>query len=472
MKNKKYLTSIIFLSLAVIMLSLIVVKQVSAFTENKNKNVFLENISELYDYIKEDYVDVPDEKLLYEGAMKGMLEALGDPHSTYLSKREIDELSKNTTRGEYGGIGIYINKLPPKSLNKNSLPTDGYITIIAPFEGSVGYREGLHAGDFITHVNGESVIPMTSDEAVSKMTGKPGTDVTLTILRGDSLVFDVVITREVIQVPSEKHSMIGDIGYLKIINWTGHSPERIKEVLEGFNKEKYKGLIIDLRSNPGGLLSSAVDITDYFLSEGTIVSTKGRTEDSKMSYDASESETIVPEDMPVVIIIDEGSASASEIFAGALKDTKRATIVGETSFGKGSVQTVYPFYKTGDAMKLTIAKYYTPSGVNIDKVGIKPDVEVKEPELTEEEIKDLIEIYSDRLISKFVKDNPKPSNKDISNFSEELKSKGISINSRSLKKMIKNEQYRKMDFPPVYDLEYDLQLREAVSIIKKDYNKK
>jgi carboxyl-terminal processing protease len=258
--------------------------------------------------------------------------------------------------------------------------------------------------------------------------------------------------------------MPGGIGYLRIIQFTPLTVDRVQEALQQFADSGYSSLIIDLRSNPGGLLSGVIDVSDFFLSKGPIVSTRSRVASENHVFYASSRNTIVPEDLPIVVLIDRGSASASEILAGALQDTGRATIMGENSYGKGSVQQIK---RIGDAgFRLTMSRYYTPLGKNIDQIGISPDVPVQEPELSEEEEQALSRIIEEELIKDFLSRYPDPTDEEIDSFEQELAGKDIQLNDRYIRRLVRNELNRTNNNPPVYDLEFDLVLQEAVNYLR------
>lgn len=425
---------------------------------------YIVEISKVFEMIKRYYVEEVDSQKLYEGALRGMVAALEDPHSTYWDKETFEAAQKGMIRGDFGGVGLYINKPNPASLTAESLITDFYINVVAPIRGTPGYRADIHAGDFITHIDGESVAELTSDEAVGKLTGEVGTDVMLTILRGKGIVFDVTLTRAKIEVPSCESAMLDNgIAYLRILSWTQHTAKAVEEALSTFKKVDYTKLIVDLRENGGGLLDSATEISNFFLSDGTIVSTRYR-EDAGFTdqvIEANSYQTKVPKDVEVVVLIDKGTASASEIFAGALQDSKRATLIGSTSFGKGSVQVPFALgYE--DSLKITVGRYYTPLGKNIDQVGITPDIEVPVEEYSDEELISFATLLNDKLIDLFLEENPVQEGAPIEAFLKELKEKEIVLEERLIRKLIRNKYDRKMDFPPVYDLEFDLTLQEAV----------
>ncbi len=320
----------------------------------------LKEFSQVLTLVEQNYVRKVDRKELIKGAIEGMLRSL-DPHSLYLDKDAFKEMQIETS-GEFTGIGIEITI------------RNGRLTVVSPIEDTPAYRAGLKAGDVILRINGEPTQDISLLEAVRKIRGPKGTKIRLTILhKGSHTPVEVTITRDKIPVHSVKSHPLGrDYLYIRITNFNNNTT---KELLKAINKHRkdLKGIILDLRNNPGGLLDQAVSVADVFLSKGLIVYTKGRVPESKMSFSAKPQDTDVK--CPVVVIINAGTASASEIVAGALQDQHRALIIGERSFGKGSVQTIIPLYD-GSAIKLTTAKYYTPSGRSIQARGIIPDIEI------------------------------------------------------------------------------------------------
>src|SRR4051794_9262565 len=333
----------------------------------------LEKFMSVYERVKANYVERVDDHTLIKGAIDGMLAAL-DPHSSYAEGDEFQSL-KATTDGNYGGIGLSV------------VSEDGVVKVISPTEDTPAWRAGIKSGDYITHVNGELLYGMTSDEAVDKMKGQPGTPVKITIVRpGRDKPFDVALVRERIELRPVKWEVKDGVGYLNINTFAGNVGEQTKAALVAIDKATGGhpiGYVVDLRSNPGGLLDQAVDVADDFLDSGEIVSQRGRTKDDIERYYARPGD--MAHGLPVIVLTDAGTASASEIVAGALQDHRRALIMGETSFGKGSVQTVV---QTGPdaALRLTTARYYTPSGRSVQAGGIQPDVEV--PQLSDSDYKD------------------------------------------------------------------------------------
>ncbi len=437
-------------------------------TLDKESQKFLKEMEKAYAMIKEFYVEDVDSRALYEGALRGMMDSLEDQHSVYWDKKTFKEMKKSTLRGDYGGVGLYINKPNPKSVKLDSPLTDYYIQIIAPIKGTPGYYADLHSGDFITHINGETVVELTSQEAVEKLTGKVGTKVEVTILRGE-VVFDVTLKRAKIEVPTIEYAMMENgIGYLQLIGWTKHTVDDVKKALKEFEEQNYQALIVDLRENGGGLLDAAAKISNFFISEGTIVSTRYRAKErfSGNVIAANRFGTIVPESVDIVVLVDNGSASASEIFAGAMKDSKRAIIIGQKTYGKGSIQVPFQL-DYDDSIKLTVGRYYTPSGENIDKIGIIPDIEVEKEEFSKEEVKAFQKLMNDKLVDNFVKDHPTQNDAETQKFIDKIQKEGIDLSDRVIRKLVRNKYYRKMDFPPVYDLEYDTVLQRAVEELEK-----
>jgi carboxyl-terminal processing protease len=323
---------------------------------------------DVFERLRADYVkEVTDEQLI-ESAINGMLTSL-DPHSSYMNPKNFRDMQVNT-KGEFGGLGIEVTM------------ENGFVKVVSPIDDTPAFRAGLKPGDYITHLDEEPVQGMTLSQAVEKMRGKVDSEIKLTIRREGREPFDVTLMRAVIKIQSVRSRVeAGDIGYLRITSFSEQSDigverglKRIKEQL-GANM---KGVIIDLRNNPGGLLDQAVKISDQFLDRGEIVSTRSRRTDDSQRYNAEPGD--LADKLPIVVLINGGSASASEIVAGALQDHNRAIILGTKSFGKGSVQTIIPLGSHG-AMRLTTALYYTPSGRSIQAKGIEPDIQVEQAEL-------------------------------------------------------------------------------------------
>ena len=322
----------------------------------------LRAFTEIFGRIKRDYVEPVSDKKLLEDAIRGMLAGL-DPHSAYLVSEEYQELKEGTT-GQFGGLGIEVTM------------ENGFIKVVSPIDDTPAQRAGIKTGDLIVRLDDEPVKGMSLADAVKKMRGEPGSKIVLTVVReGAEAPLKLTLVRAVIKVQSVKSRMLEkNYAYLRVSSFQSGTGESLKEAIASLKKEnggKLKGMVLDLRNNPGGVLNAAVDVSDAFLKSGLIVYTEGRIENSEMRFNAAPDDLI--DGAPMVVLINAGSASASEIVAGALQDQKRAVIMGEKSFGKGSVQTILPT-SNGAAVKLTTARYYTPSGRSIQAEGIEPDI--------------------------------------------------------------------------------------------------
>lgn len=323
----------------------------------------LELFGDVLATVEDQYVTEVDDKKLIEAALDGMLTSL-DPHSGYLSPDSFEDM-QDTTRGEYGGLGIEVTS------------EEGVVKVISPMDGTPADRAGIQAGDYITAVNGQSVLGLTVNEAVKQMRGPAGETVTITIAREKTDPFDVKLVREVIKPKAAIARMEGDYGYVRLPGFNEKSTDALSAAIKDLQAKnpKMKGLVFDLRNNPGGLLDQARGVADLFLEGGEVVSQRGRNPRDIQRLNATPGDIL--NGLPMVVLINQGSASAAEIVAGALQDRHRAELVGITSFGKGSVQTVIPLRGGADgALKLTTARYFTPSGRSIQKTGIEPDLEV------------------------------------------------------------------------------------------------
>jgi carboxyl-terminal processing protease len=326
----------------------------------------LRTFSDVFGRIKNDYVETVEDKELLESAIRGMLSGL-DPHSAYLDQEQFKELQVGTS-GEFGGLGIEVGM------------EDGFVKVIAPIDDTPAQRAGVEAGDLIIRLDDTPVKGMTLNDAVKIMRGKPGTTLRLTIVReGVEKPLKIDIVRAVIKVKSVKSRLLDEeYGYLRISQFQSNTAASMIKDINELKKEaggSLKGMVLDLRNNPGGVLNGAVAVSDAFLRKGLIVYTEGRVNDSKLRFNATPDDVL--ENEPLVVLVNQGSASASEIVAGALQDHKRAIIIGRPTFGKGSVQTILPL-SNGTAVKLTTARYFTPSGRSIQAEGIEPDIELEQ----------------------------------------------------------------------------------------------
>lgn|GEM_PF-214805 len=438
------------------------VAQSSSGKSDAEARRYAEELGDTFRYILQNYVDQPEAMKVFEGAMKGMFDSLGDNWSTYLDEAAMSDI-RGITTGGYAGVGCYISKQAkdPAKGDDQSL----YIEIVSPIEGTPAWRYGLKPGDLITKIDGETTTPLSSSEAQKKIQGPAGTAVVLTILRDGEAPFDAAIVRAQVEIPAVKHAVIptasGNVAYLRIIDFTLAAKARVYEAIRDFDAKGYAAMVVDVRNNPGGLLDSAIDVADAFLDSGVIVSTRGR-DALDDSVNRAKPDLAVPKDKPVVLLINKGSASASEILAGALKDNRRAYVVGENSYGKGSVQQVFTFEKTG--YKLTTARYYTPSGENIDKTGIPPDLEAKDQDLTEAQTATLSKLLATGKIAAFAKANPGADAAKRNAFADSLAKEGFDLPQRILRILVANELGR-TKIAPTYDLEFDTALNAALSVL-------
>lgn len=422
---------------------------------------YMKKLNSVFDFVQLNYVDDLDAKLLYEGALKGMLDAIGDPYTVYLDSDYMRDLG-DTTNGSFGGVGLTISK---PAENKPEKPA--YVEVSTPIEDSPGAKAGIQSGDYIVAIEGKPTPEMTMSEVLSNLRGEVGTPVNITILRGANMKFDIKLVRALIEVPTVKDGMIEGtkIGYMRLIQFTPETPKRVQEAIDGFKAAGYKSLIIDLRDNPGGLITSAVDIGDKFIDAGPIVSTKSRLLLENHQFTANKDKTVVSK-IPIVVLINRGSASASEILSGALKDNHLAYLVGERTYGKGSVQQVVPLGEN-NGIKITIARYYTPSDTNIDKIGIPPDMEVKNMETFTKEQEDLyVKMIESEVISKMVEANPNMKEIDIAAAAERI-AIDYPFDLRLLRRLLRVQLQRHQP-TPLYDMDYDLQLKEAIRILQEE----
>ncbi|HCP01616.1 MAG: peptidase S41 [Alphaproteobacteria bacterium] len=331
----------------------------------------LELFGDIFERVRSQYVDERTDKELIEFAINGMLQAL-DPHSSYLNEDSFRDMQVQT-RGEFGGLGIEVTM------------EQGLVRVVSPIDDTPAARAGIEAGDLITHLDGQTVLGLTLSEAVDKMRGRIGSNIKLTIRREGRDTFDVAVTRDVIRIKSVRSRVEGNVGYVRITTFNEQTDDGLTAAISDIKKklgDEMIGVVLDLRRNPGGLLDQAVKVSDAFLDRGEIVSTRGRDKGDSQRFNAHKGD--LTNGLPMVVLINGGSASASEIVAGALQDHKRAVVMGTESFGKGSVQTIMPIPGHG-AMRLTTASYFTPSGRSIQQTGISPDILVEPVRIETEE---------------------------------------------------------------------------------------
>ena len=361
---------------------------------------YLKFLGDSIEKIKTDYVEHVENKEIVESAINGILSSL-DPHSSFLNAKNLEDM-KIQTKGLFGGLGIEVTM------------ENGFVKVISPIDDTPAYKAGIKAGDYITHIDKKSVVGLTLDQAVGKMRGPVGSKLKVTIGRANKEPFDIIIKRDVIKITSVRSRIEKDVGYVRITTFSEQTNKSTKEAIKKLKKNKnLKGFVLDLRNNPGGLLEQAVYVSDLFLEKGEIVSTRGRDSENPETYKAKPGDVI--NGLPLVVLINGGSASASEIVAGALQDHKRAIILGTQSFGKGSVQTIIPVNPYG-ALRMTTARYFTPSGRSIQKKGISPDIVVDEAKL--EKVKKRNGNRESDLIGALDNPNQEMENNDTNNEKE------------------------------------------------------
>jgi carboxyl-terminal processing protease len=336
----------------------------------------LELFAEIFAKAQADYVTEIDETKAIEAAINGMLTSL-DPHSSYLNGDEFRDMQVQTS-GEYGGLGLEVTG------------QDGFVKVVSPMDGTPAQKAGIKSGDYLTAIDGKSIVGLALDEAVQQMRGVVGSQISVTVVRDGVEPFDLNLTREKIRPESVKSKVLNDIGYIRVSGFNERTDEGLDAAISDIRKNMkapMKGIVLDLRDNPGGLLEQAIEVSSRFLDGGEVVSTRGRRVEDIERYNARKRERVG--NVPVVVLVNGGSASAAEIVAGALQDRRRAKVLGVTSFGKGSVQTIIPLGPQKGAIRLTTSRYYTPSGRSIQGTGIEPDVEIAQVRLTDQDIADL-----------------------------------------------------------------------------------
>ena len=400
------------------------IEQNLARAENRQETYKQLNLfGDVFQRVQEQYVEEVTDKKLIEAAISGMLQSL-DPHSSYLSPESYKDMQVKT-KGKFGGLGIEITM------------EDGVVKVVSPIDDTPAANAGMKSGDLIIGINGESIRGLSINDAVSQLRGPVGSKVVITVVRDKKDPFEIEIIRDVIKIRSVRHNIIKNIGYVRLTTFSDTTTSGLEKSVDEIKKklgEKFQGLILDLRNNPGGLLNQSISVTDAFLNQGEIVSTQGRKDDDTSRIFAKKGDII--DGKPMIVLINSGSASASEIVAGALKDHSRAIIVGTRSFGKGSVQSIIPLAGNG-AMRLTTARYYTPSGISIQAKGIEPDI--------------IVEAGITELTKKL------PENRREENLRGALDKK---------EKDTKKDKDKKPELTPVEKLLQDNQISRAVDLIR------
>jgi carboxyl-terminal processing protease len=423
----------------------------------------IQSIERLYRYVDSIYYEDVDKEKVFEGLASAMIASLGDRYSFYIPPSEASDYEEGNI-GVYGGIGTYLNKPSPEFMDPKD-PSSYMITIITPFPGSPAQRAGLMAGDLISHIDGEKVDDLTSNEASKKLRGEANTEVTITVYRNGSS-FDLTLKRENISTPTVEGEVIGDdIGYIILYEFTPQTGLQLQKKIVELTKKNIKGLIIDERNNSGGAVDGALQAANIFLPAGknlvTIQGKKGTNNDQRYISTGTQ---YFPSSTPIVILTNGGSASSSEIFAAALHDNDRATLIGTKTFGKGIVQDVFKF---GEGFaQITTAHYYTPNNVNIHGLGIEPDILVEDISLKDDQIPAYEQLMKDKVIAQFAKDYPEPTIENIKMFAEVNKERGLDPDILSI--LMRNEYYSKIpyDKKPLGDLTFDSQLKRGVEFLR------
>lgn len=425
---------------------------------NSKKEISEEGLTELFNaalfHVRNDYVDEVSRQQLLFGAIRGMLGALDDAHTRFMTQEETNEL-QTEMRGNFGGLGIEISQ------------RDNVLTVVSPIEDTPAMRAGIKPGDKIIEIDKKSTRDLSLSDAVKQLRGKPGTSVNISVVREgeeEILYFDLV--REVIkiQVVTSQFLEKERLGYVRLKQFNQTATEDLARALADFKKKKAKGIILDLRWNPGGLLDAAHRISNFFIKSGVIVSTRGRKKELDKVFNADPASAIAA-DIPLVVLANEGSASASEIVTGAIKDHKRGKFIGVKTFGKGSVQNVISMMY-GTSMALTIQKYYTPSGVSIHKKGIEPDINVPALDFNKDDRRHYKEIREKKILQEFVKENKTYNAETVKKFQKLVSSKGLTLSDFAAKRALKDELTKK-ETRPVIDLEFDVQLQRAIAELGK-----
>jgi carboxyl-terminal processing protease len=421
--------------------------------EEEPAHRYLDYFHQVYQTIKTNFVEVPNNKNIFYGSIRGMISSLNDPYSRFLDEDAYLSLKEDTT-GEFVGIGVEVTM------------KDGEIVVISPIEDTPAMKAGIRSEDLIVKIDDVPTKDKELSDIIKMIKGLPHSKVKLTIKRaGYADLIDFTIERAPIKIETVSYGILKEddkIGYLKIKVFSADTSKDVEEALKSFNKKGIEKVIVDLRYNPGGLLDKAIKITDYFLEKDQlVVSTKGREGTANVSEFRSEMDPLYKGKL--IVLVNNGSASASEIFSGAIKDNKRGKLLGTKTFGKGSVQKFFNLNEN-IGVTLTIAKYYTPSGISIHGKGIVPDYVVKAEEISKEDSEIIKNIYKDKILEVFIKENKEYNQLNKNKFMALLKEKKFSISEKSANFILKRE-ITKFTKSPLYDLEFDNQLGEAIRII-------
>lgn len=417
-------------------------------------------LERLYRYVDSVFLYDIDQQKVFDNMAKALMDSLDDDFSYYLTSEYADDFMSNTS-GMYGGIGTYLTKYAPDKKDPEN-PETWMVKIISPFPGAPAERSGLRSGDLISHIDGEPVDDMTATESSKALKGTPGTTVTVTVHRGNN-VFDLTLKREIISTPTTENGIIDNkYGYLRIYEFTNKTAQQALDAINSFNKAGVQGIIIDLRNNGGGIIDSALSIADMFISDKPLITITHKNKVGDVRYIASDS-VMVSDDIPLVVLVNKGSASSSEILSGILKENGRATLIGTTTYGKGITQIATPF--ASGVVQVTNAKYLLPNGDDIHKIGIEPNIVVEDPQIPDDQLPNFEKLMEDQAIYTFADSHPEYSDKNIELFVQEHADYGLDPYIMAL--LMRNEYLARMDYDdrPIADLVYDLQLKRAVEFL-------
>jgi len=424
----------------------------------------LNSLFALYSFIDTYSINDLDPDKSFDAIASALVDSLDDKYSVYITEDEIADFEE-TNLGTYSGIGSYILKLNPQNIDLDD-PESYMIKIESPFPGGPADRAGLRANDLISHIDGEAVNNLTGTEASTKLKGEVGTEVTLTVVRGDN-TFDITLKRAIIEIPSTVYDIINNhIGYLQISQFIESTDDDAASAIQDMVNNGIDSLIIDLRNNGGGVVEDATNIANLFLDGQNIVTTQNKeTLENNTTKTVSSSDTLVPMDFPIVILVNGGTASSSEILTGALKDNNRATVIGAQTFGKGVMQQIFSLNKA--LVKLTVAHYLTPNGTDINGVGITPDIVMEDHEMSDEEFTLYEDIMNDNIISDYVDANPDFTQENVDKFVAQYDDQDIY--QPFLKILVRNEYLYRMDYDdrPKYDSVNDEYLKTAIDFLEK-----
>ncbi len=463
-KKRSPFPLVIITSLLGLCLFLFIAVEVSAMAmEVSTEDRKLEEMEPLLDFILDNYYQELDENEMYLTVIEAVFESLDDPYSRYIPAEEIADSGMNDTiLGNFGGIGAYIEKLNPEAVTEESPEVFQWLMITELFHDGPAYLGGLHAGDFITAVDGVDLTPLTSSESRDLIRGPSGSIVELDVYRnGEFLHFS--IPRGQVEIETVSGDMLpNNVGYIKISSFTPYTGDQMTTLIEDLASRGATAYILDLRGNPGGHFGGSRDVADAFLDAGVLVSSAGRERNSSLVYKA-DSRMVVSEDVPLVVMIDEGSASGSEVATGALKDNGRAYVVGSTSFGKGIVQSVRSY--GADQFTLTTAQYFTPNGDDIHDKGIEPHRTIEETYMTEEGEAYLLEVLEEQKITRFVMEHPDKQREEVEAFIAEINSGTQEDIDRYVRLLVERNYQKYEDFSDIYNLDLDPVLQETLDLL-------